>query len=105
MDATKENKILNDFLKICGDIKKLGIRTNADTPEDATKARQFGAEGIGLFRTEHMFYGKGSDVPLFLLRKMIISKTLEERIKALMSCSLTSKRISKGPSRQWTDFR
>ena len=82
-DATKENKILNDFLKICDDIKKLGIRTNADTPEDAAKARQFGAEGIGLFRTEHMFYGKGSDEPLFLLRKMIISKTPEERIKAL----------------------
>jgi len=83
MDATEENTILNDFLKICGTIKKLGIRTNADTPEDAAKARQFGAEGIGLFRTEHMFYGKGSDEPLFLLRKMIISNTLDERKKAL----------------------
>lgn len=83
MDATEENKILNDFLKICGSIKKLGIRTNADTPEDAAKARQFGAEGIGLFRTEHMFYGKGSDEPLFILRKMIMSKTIEERKKAL----------------------
>jgi pyruvate,orthophosphate dikinase len=83
MDATEENKILMDFLKICGDIKRLGIRTNADTPEDAAKARSFGAEGIGLFRTEHMFYGKGSDQPLFLLRTMIISKTLEERQKAL----------------------
>ncbi|MFA5276472.1 MAG: pyruvate, phosphate dikinase, partial [Candidatus Omnitrophota bacterium] len=79
MDATKENKLLSGFLKICGEIKKLGIRTNADTPEDAAKAREFGAEGIGLFRTEHMFYGKGSDEALFLLRKMIISKTLEER--------------------------
>jgi pyruvate,orthophosphate dikinase len=71
-----------DFLKICGTIKKLGIRTNAETPEDAIKARSFGAEGIGLFRTEHMFYGKGSDEPLFVLRKMIISKTLDERKKA-----------------------
>ncbi len=83
MDVTEENKILMDFLKICDSIKKLGIRTNADTPEDAKKARFFGAEGIGLFRTEHMFYGKGSDEPLFLLRKMIISKTESERKKAL----------------------
>jgi len=83
MDASEENKLLNDFLKICNGIKKLGVRTNADTPEDAKKARQFGAEGIGLFRTEHMFYGRGSEEPLFRLRKMIISKTQEERKKAL----------------------
>jgi pyruvate,orthophosphate dikinase len=83
MDASEENKILLEFLKLCNSVKRLGIRTNADTPEDAKKARFFGAEGIGLFRTEHMFYGKGSDEPLFILRKMIISKTLEERKKAL----------------------
>jgi pyruvate,orthophosphate dikinase len=83
MDATEENKMLMDFLKLCDSIKRLGVRTNADTPEDAAKARQFGAEGIGLFRTEHMFYGKGSDEPLFILRKMIISKTESERKKAL----------------------
>ncbi|MFA4888849.1 MAG: pyruvate, phosphate dikinase [Candidatus Omnitrophota bacterium] len=83
MDASSENKLLNDFLKICSSIRKLGIRTNADTPADAAKARQFGAEGIGLFRTEHMFYGKGADEPLFILRKMIISNTTEERKKAL----------------------
>ncbi|MFH0791164.1 MAG: pyruvate, phosphate dikinase, partial [Candidatus Omnitrophota bacterium] len=83
MDASEENEFLNEFLKICGSIKKLGIRTNADTPADAKKARQFGAEGIGLFRTEHMFYGKGSDEPLFILRKMILSKTPDERQKAI----------------------
>jgi len=83
MDASEENKLLSEFLKICDSVKRLGIRTNADTPEDARRARQFGAEGIGLFRTEHMFYGKGSDEPLFLLRKMIVSKTVEERKKAL----------------------
>ncbi|KPK96831.1 MAG: pyruvate phosphate dikinase, partial [Omnitrophica WOR_2 bacterium SM23_72] len=83
MDVGEENVILNEFLKICGSIKKLGIRTNADTPEDARRARTFGAEGIGLFRTEHMFYGKGAEEPLFCLRKMIISKTQEERKKAL----------------------
>jgi len=83
MDAGEENTLLMDFLKVCDAVRKLGIRTNADTPEDAARARMFGAEGIGLFRTEHMFYGKGSDQPLFLLRKMIISKTLDERKKAL----------------------
>ena len=64
LDDTAENVLLNSFLKICDSIRKLGVRTNADTPEDAQKAKQFGAEGIGLFRTEHMFYGKGSDEPL-----------------------------------------
>jgi len=83
MDATKENKVLNSFLKICDSIRKLKIRTNADTPEDARKARDFGAEGIGLFRTEHMFYGEGSEEPLFKLRKMILSDSVEERRAAL----------------------
>ena len=61
----------------------MGVRTNADTPADAKIAREFGAEGIGLFRTEHMFYGEGSDQPLFLLRKMILSNSVEERKVAL----------------------
>ncbi|HPC35156.1 MAG TPA: pyruvate, phosphate dikinase [Candidatus Marinimicrobia bacterium] len=82
IDAT-ENPDLVKFLKVCDSVRRLGIRTNADTPADAKRARQFGAEGIGLFRTEHMFYGEGSDAPLFALRKMIVSSTLEERQKAL----------------------
>ncbi|MFA5553319.1 MAG: pyruvate, phosphate dikinase [Phycisphaerae bacterium] len=83
LDAGEENEVLNSFLKICDGIRKLGVRTNADTPEDARKAKQLGAEGIGLFRTEHMFYGKGSDEALFLLRKMIVSKDKAERQKAI----------------------
>ncbi|MGA2093981.1 MAG: putative PEP-binding protein, partial [Sedimentisphaerales bacterium] len=83
LDASEENVLLNSFLKICDSVRKLGVRTNADTPEDAQKAKQLGAEGIGLFRTEHMFYGKGSDEPLFILRKMIVSKNVTERKKAL----------------------
>ena len=79
----ENNELLYSFLKICDSFRKLGIRTNADTPEDAKKARSFGAEGIGLFRTEHMFYGINSEEPLFKLRKMIISKTKEERTAAL----------------------
>ena len=82
MDAT-ENPRFQGFMKLVDKFRTLGVRTNADTPQDATVARQFGAEGIGLFRTEHMFYGAGSDQPLFLLRKMILSKTLDERKAAL----------------------
>ncbi|MHC4573071.1 MAG: pyruvate, phosphate dikinase [Planctomycetota bacterium] len=44
------------FMKICDEVRKLGVRTNADTPEDAKRARAFGAQGIGLCRTEHMFF-------------------------------------------------
>ncbi|HNX81600.1 MAG TPA: pyruvate, phosphate dikinase [Candidatus Omnitrophota bacterium] len=83
MDASSENQLLSEFLKICTTVRRLGIRTNAESPADAQKARDFGAEGIGLFRTEHMFYGAGSDEALFILRKMIISKTPEERKKAV----------------------
>jgi pyruvate,orthophosphate dikinase len=82
IDAT-ENPRFKRFMKIVDKYRKLGVRTNADTAEDAKMARSFGAEGIGLFRTEHMFYGKGSEKPLFLLRKMILSSTEEERRKAL----------------------
>jgi len=78
-----ENEYFKRFMSIVDKYRKMGVRTNADTPEDAKKALEFGAEGIGLFRTEHMFYGAGSEKPLFLLRKMIISTTLEERQKAL----------------------
>jgi len=83
IDAGQENKDLNSFLQICDSLRKLKVRTNADTPEDARRARRFGAEGIGLFRTEHMFYGKASEKPLFKLRKMILSKTLKERKAAI----------------------
>jgi len=78
-----QNQAYRDLMKIVDKVRELKVRTNADTPADARKARSFGAEGIGLFRTEHMFYGEGSDKPLFLLRKMIMSKTLEERKAAL----------------------
>lgn len=82
MDAS-ENPRFQEFMKIVDSYRKMGVRTNAETPADAKVARDFGAEGIGLFRTEHMFYGEGSDQPLFLLRKMILSSGLEERRKAL----------------------
>jgi pyruvate, orthophosphate dikinase len=82
MDAS-ENPRFQEFMKIVDKFRTLGVRTNADTPEDAKVARGFGAEGIGLFRTEHMFYGAGSDDALFVLRKMILSSTPAERKQAV----------------------
>ena len=78
IDAT-ENPRFQEFMKLVDKHRTMGVRTNADTPDDAKVARSFGAEGIGLFRTEHMFYGEGSDEPLFVLRKMILCNTEEER--------------------------
>jgi len=81
--ALENNQSYIEFMKLVDKFRTMNVRTNADTPKDAAQAIKFGAEGIGLFRTEHMFYGEGSDKPLFLLRKMIMSKTVDERIKAL----------------------
>ncbi len=75
--------MLQDFLRLCNSVRALKVWTNADTPADSSQARAYGAEGTGLFRIEHMFYGKGSDEALFKLRKMIMSNTLEERKAAL----------------------
>jgi len=78
-----KNQSYKDLMKLVDKIKVIGVRANAETPADAAQGLKFGAEGIGLFRTEHMFYGEGSEQPLFLLRKMIVSKTEEERRTAL----------------------
>ena len=82
MDASENPRFIK-FMNIVDKYRKLGVRTNADTPEDAQRALSFGAEGIGLFRIEHMFYGKNAETPLAKLRKMILSKTDDERRAAL----------------------
>lgn len=78
-----QNLAYKNLMKLVDKTKVMGVRTNAETPEDAAQGLKFGAEGIGLFRTEHMFYGEGSEEPLFQLRKMIVSKTEKERRAAL----------------------
>lgn len=95
MDAS-ENPRFQEFMTIVDKYRKMGVRTNADTPEDAQTALDFGAEGIGLFRTEHMFYGKGADEPLFILRKMILSSTPQERQHAIDELFPFVKRDMKG---------
>jgi pyruvate,orthophosphate dikinase len=83
ISGAEDDKNFMAFMKLCDSVRRLKIRTNAETPKDAAKAVQFGAEGIGLFRTEHMFYGENSEKPLFYLRKMILSDNLDQRRAAL----------------------
>jgi len=80
---TMEATLSGDFaqlMKWADETRKLGVRTNADTPKDARVAREFGAEGIGLCRTEHMFFEEDK---IFAIRQMIISDTVEQREAAL----------------------
>ena len=79
IDASIEAEF-NEFMTWVDDIKKLGVRANADTPHDAQVARNFGAKGIGLCRTEHMFFAKDR---IKAMREMILSDTVEERENAL----------------------
>ncbi len=80
---TSEINISSDFetfMNWAKEIKKLGVRANAETKKDADIAFKFGAEGLGLARTEHMFFEENK---LLSMRKMIVAKTKEERDKAL----------------------
>ena len=70
----------NELLKWADEIRWIGVRANADTPADAQRARKFGAEGIGLCRTEHMFF-EGERI--YAMQEMILAKTKEERERAL----------------------
>ncbi len=81
--ATVEPKLSGNFdmvMRWSDKYRKMGIRTNADTPEDAKRAREFGAQGIGLCRTEHMFF---EDTRINAMREMIIADTEADRRKAL----------------------
>jgi len=81
--ATKEAELDADFaelMELTNKYAKLGVRTNADTPADANTARRFGAIGIGLCRTEHMFF-EGEKIKA--MREMILSETVEGRKNAL----------------------
>jgi pyruvate,orthophosphate dikinase len=83
MIATMEPELSGDFgklMKLSDKRAKLLVRTNADTPHDATVAREFGAKGIGLCRTEHMFFG---DDKIVAMREMILAEDEEGRRKAL----------------------
>ena len=80
---TKEPSIsgyFETFMNWADEVRTLKVRTNADTPKDAKQALKFGAEGIGLCRTEHMFF---EETRIFNFRRMIAAKTVEQREEAL----------------------
>ena len=79
----EKNESYKVLMNLVDQVKQMGVRANAETPEDATTAAKFGAEGIGLFRTEHMFYGENSEEPLHQLRRMIVAKSEKDRRAAL----------------------
>lgn len=95
MDSS-ENPRFQKFMKIADSFRKLGVRANADTPADAQRAREFGAEGIGLFRTEHMFYGKGAEKPLVRPAQNDSQPAVRRNAgKPWTSCSRLSRRTSR----------
>ena len=79
-EESEAYRLFNTIMTWCDQYRKLGIRTNADTPTQAEKAMQLGAEGIGLTRTEHMFF-EGTRIDY--MREMILATTLVDREKAL----------------------
>ncbi|MBQ7904011.1 MAG: pyruvate, phosphate dikinase [Oscillospiraceae bacterium] len=79
VDATLSGDFAR-FMEWADQVRTLNVRTNADTPKDARQARLFGAEGIGLCRTEHMFFEKDR---ILAMRQMILSKSTAERVAAL----------------------
>jgi pyruvate,orthophosphate dikinase len=74
------NEDFQTILEWADDVRRLGVRANADNPDDAARAREFGARGIGLCRTEHMFFG---DERLPVVQEMILASTEDERRAAL----------------------
>lgn len=78
--AAEMDEDFKTILALADKYAKLKVRTNADTPRDAAKAREFGAVGIGLCRTEHMFFEADK---IKAMREMILSNTVEDRVKAL----------------------
>ena len=95
VDAT-ENPRFKEFMTIVDKYRTMGVRTNADTPADALNALNFGAEGIGLFRIEHMFYGENSEEPLAKLRNMILANSTQERVAALNELEPFVREVAKG---------
>jgi pyruvate,orthophosphate dikinase len=94
--ATKPAELTGDFgtiIQWADEVRTLKVRTNADTPRDAAQAVKFGAEGIGLTRTEHMFFDEDR---IAAMREMIVSKNAEQRVKALSKLLPMQKEDFKG---------
>ncbi|MBQ9312452.1 MAG: pyruvate, phosphate dikinase [Bacteroidales bacterium] len=79
MVPSSDNVIFKEFMELVSKYPTINVETNADNPVDTKQALEFGAKGTGLFRIEHMFYGEDSEVPLSIMRKMILSDADAER--------------------------
>ena len=79
MVSPTDSPLFREFMALVDKVSTIGVETNADNPTDTKQALDFGAQGIGLFRIEHMFYGKDSEIPLAIMRKIILSDTTESR--------------------------
>jgi pyruvate,orthophosphate dikinase len=93
---------LNEFLSWADEIRRLGVRTNADTPDDAAKAVEFGAQGIGLCRTEHMFFQEDR---LPVVREMILAAAEAKALEAEVLALEKEQAGSDGAKRQQLDER
>ena len=101
---TVEASVSGNFAKLMGwadEYRQLKVRTNADTPRDAKQAVDFGAEGIGLCRTEHMFFAPDR---IAAIREMIVSKTPEQRAKALAKILPMQRGDFEDYTEQWMDI-
>ena len=93
--ATKAPELSGNFgtiMKWADEIRTIGVRTNADNPRDAKQAVQFGAEGIGLCRTEHMFFEE-ERIPK--IRRMILAATEELFVSWIRRCTNSSRRTKR----------
>ena len=102
---TKAAELSGDFaelMDLADKYTKLQVRTNADTPHDAEVARNFGAVGIGLCRTEHMFF-EGEKIKA--MREMILAETPKDVARLWLRFFLTSKLTSRASSKQWPVVR
>jgi pyruvate, orthophosphate dikinase len=95
------NEDLDTILRWGDDVRRLEVHANADTPADAIKAREFGAQGIGLCRTEHMFFGEER---LPVVQEMILADDEAARRGRSTGCCRSSRATSKASSRRWTAY-
>ena len=82
VENVSDNAALSELLKMCDEVKNLEVRANADTKKDMEIAKSFGAAGIGLVRTEHMFF---DSMRIFKFRQMILANDKKTRLEALVS--------------------
>ncbi len=97
------NPYLAQLLEWADRARTMSVRANADTPEDAARAREFGAQGIGLCRTEHMFQGEDR---LPIVQQMIMAEDAADRVELPgASCASSRRRTSSGSSGRWPACR